>query len=109
MSPRRTVLAALLLAAAAGVLMAAGPAQACAVCGHGPGQPDPMGRGYYWGILFMMAMPFSIAGAFGGWLAYLHWRARPGASLRTVGARLWARLRASLLGTMPWIEKESER
>ncbi len=54
-------------------------AEACAVCGTGPGIPgDPTTRGFYWGILFLMAMPFAVAGSIGAWLAYRHWRARVG-------------------------------
>lgn len=109
MKGRRVVLAAIVLGAAAGVALAAGPVQACAVCGYGPGQPDPMGRGYFWGILFMMVMPFSIFGGFGGWLAYLHWRARGGPRLRAVWDRVRDRVRGSLFGAMTWIGKETER
>ncbi len=51
-------------------------AEACAVCGTGPGVAgDPTARGFYWGILFLMAMPFAIAGSIGAWLFYRTWRA----------------------------------
>jgi hypothetical protein len=50
-------------------------ALACAVCGTGPGiQDDPAARGFYWGILFLMAMPFAVAGSIGAWLIYRYWR-----------------------------------
>jgi hypothetical protein len=53
--------------------------EACAVCGTGPGVAgDPTARGFYWGILFLMAMPFAIAGSIGAWLTYRYWRARAG-------------------------------
>jgi hypothetical protein len=56
------------------VAMLAGVAAACPTCREGLAQNDPQGRslaaGFYYSILFMMAMPFTILGAFGG-LAYL--------------------------------------
>ncbi len=95
-----SVLAAVLLAAAVRI------AEACAVCGGGLTPGDPMARGFYWGVLFLMATPFTIAGAFGGWLLYMYWRARRGAA----AAPLWslrAKLRASLKA-VAWTQKESE-
>jgi len=54
-------------------------AEACAVCGFGPGiEGDPTARGFYWGILFLMAMPFAVAGSIGAWLVYRYWRANAG-------------------------------
>jgi hypothetical protein len=71
-------------------------AQACAVCGTGPGVPgDPTARGFYWGILFLMALPFTVFGAVAGWLCYRHWR---------VHGRSWRRLWA---GRLAWTHKES--
>ncbi len=71
-------------------------AQACAVCGTGPDVAgDPTARGFYWGILFLMALPFSVFGAVTGWLFYRHWRAH-GRSWRS----LW-------VGRLAWIHKES--
>jgi hypothetical protein len=50
-------------------------ALACAVCGTGPDvSGDPTARGFYWGVLFLMAMPFAVAGSIGAWLAYRYWR-----------------------------------
>ena len=50
--------------------------QACAVCGVGPDfAGDPTARGFYWGVLFLMAMPFAVAGSIGAYLAYRYWRA----------------------------------
>ena len=58
------------------VLFVPAVAEACAVCGTGPGvEGDPTVRGFYWGILFLMAMPFAIAGSIGAWLVYRYWRA----------------------------------
>jgi hypothetical protein len=45
-------------------------AMACAVCVGS----SPADRGYFWGILFLMAMPFTVGGAIGGWLVYTYWR-----------------------------------
>jgi hypothetical protein len=52
------------------------PAHACAVCG---GAADD---GYFWGVLFLMSMPFVIGSFVGGWLWYGHRRAQvdPGIS-----------------------------
>jgi hypothetical protein len=56
------------------VLLIASVAGACPNCKEGLAQNDPQGQslaaGYYYSILFMMAMPFTILGSFGG-LAYL--------------------------------------
>jgi hypothetical protein len=56
------------------VLLLAGVAAACPTCKDGLSQNDPHGQsvaaGFYYSILFMMAMPFAILGTFGG-LAYL--------------------------------------
>ncbi len=71
-------------------------ARACAVCGTGPGiAGDPTARGFYWGILFLMALPFTIAGSVGGWLVYRYWRAR-GLTWRKV----W-------VGPLAWTHKEN--
>jgi hypothetical protein len=42
---------------------------ACAVCG---GAED---NGYFWGVLFLMSMPFAIGTFIGGWLLYNYHRA----------------------------------
>ena len=34
---------------------------------------DPMGKGFNWSILFMMAMPFTVFGVIGGTI-FLHYR-----------------------------------
>ena len=60
------------------LISATGPtlAHACAVCG---GAED---NGYFWGVLFLMSMPFAIGSFVGGWLWYSYRRARvdPGTS-----------------------------
>ena len=63
---------------AGGALLAPVAAQACAVCWTGAGAPeqDPLARGFYWGVLFLMAMPFAVVAVIGGWLWYAHRRAR---------------------------------
>jgi hypothetical protein len=45
-------------------------ADACAVCA---GSED---HGYFWGVLFLMAMPFVIGSSIGGWLLYSYRGAR---------------------------------
>ena len=56
------------------VLCLAGDASACPTCKDGLAENDPssqaMAAGYFYSILFMMAMPFVIIGTFGGF-AYL--------------------------------------
>ncbi len=62
-------------------------AHACAVCGTGPGVAgDPTARGFYWGILFLMAMPFAVTGSIGAWLVYRYWRASAGRWRKAPGA-----------------------
>lgn len=55
---------------------------ACAVCG---GAED---NGYFWGVLFLMSMPFAIGSFVGGWLLYSYRRAAsdPAASTPTSAA-----------------------
>jgi hypothetical protein len=54
-----------------GLILSAFPmlAHACAVCG---GAED---NGYFWGVLFLMSMPFTVGGLIGGWLLYRYRRA----------------------------------
>ena len=52
------------------VLVAGGPLlEACPGCKDALAENDPqqaqMARGYFWSILFMMAMPFALVGTFG--------------------------------------------
>jgi hypothetical protein len=57
-------------------------AYACAVCG---GAED---SGYFWGVLFLMSMPFAIGSFVGGWLLYNYRRAPsdPATSMPTPAA-----------------------
>jgi hypothetical protein len=50
------------------------PAHACAVCA---GSED---NGYFWGVLFLMSMPFAVGSLVGGWLLYHFPRAKAGPS-----------------------------
>jgi hypothetical protein len=45
---------------------------ACAVC-VGSSAED---NGYFWGVLFLMSMPFTVGGVIGGWLVYAYRRSR---------------------------------
>ena len=56
-----------------GLIMSVLPtvAQACAVC---VGSEDP---GYFWGVLFLMSMPFIVGSSIGGWLLYSYRGAQP--------------------------------
>jgi hypothetical protein len=49
-------------------------AQSCAMCGSALAN-DPLGRAFSLSILFMMAAPYTIIGAAGAWLFYMHRRA----------------------------------
>ena len=49
-------------------------AQGCAMCKTAVGGPgDPLSSGINTSILFMMAMPFVLFTAVGGWLGYMFW------------------------------------
>ncbi len=76
---RRRIRAVLVvLGSAVGAGLAPVAAQACPVCWIGSGSPehDLLARGFYWGVLFLMAMPFAVAASIGGWLWYAHRRGR---------------------------------
>jgi hypothetical protein len=47
-------------------------ALACPVCVGS----SPEDYGYFWGVLFLMSMPFTVGGLIGGWLIYAYRRAR---------------------------------
>ena len=79
-------------------LLVPATAYACAVCGFGPGVAgDPTARGFYWGILFLMAMPFAVVGSIGAWLVYRYWRASTD------------HRRTGVVAPFVWTHKESER
>jgi len=65
-----------LLALGLCVLALAGDAgaQGCAMCKTAIGGPgDPLAIGINTSIMFMMAMPFVLFAAVGGWLTYMFW------------------------------------
>lgn len=52
-------------------------AQGCAMCQTVmPHANEPMARGMYWSVLFLMTAPFAVAASIGGWLFYQYWSAR---------------------------------
>ena len=73
------------------VLLIAGVAAACPTCKEGLAQNDPQGQsiaaGFYYSILFMMSMPYTILGTFGS-LAYLSIRRARRARTRMQWQRL---------------------
>jgi integral membrane sensor domain MASE1 len=62
----------LVLLAVAIVVSIAGDAGACPTCKDGVAESDPEGtnvaRGYFYSILIMLAMPFTLAGTFGAYV-----------------------------------------
>ncbi len=72
--PRTKKLIALLLLSGFVIVITTGEAWACPTCKDGMSGSDPVSvaraTGYFYSILFMMAMPFVIIGTFGG-AAYL--------------------------------------
>jgi hypothetical protein len=60
-------------------------AQGCAMCGSSFGTDDPAAKAINYSILFLMAAPYTLCAAVGGWLWLRHRRAsapRRGAVLR---------------------------
>lgn len=58
-------------------------AMACATCVGAPW--DKTDQGFYWSTLFLMGVPFVVAGILGGWLFYNSRRTRePGGKWRPV-------------------------
>ena len=83
-------------------------AGACAVCGTGPPLPGhKVPSEFFWGSLFLLVIPFVVFAGMGGWLFYMHWRARRGRPEGSPLGALWDRARAWLSGTL-WTRKESE-
>ncbi len=54
------------------VVLIAGEALGCPTCKDGVAESDPEGmnlaRGYFYSILIMLAMPFTLAGSFGAYV-----------------------------------------
>ena len=65
-----------LATAVAGWLLATAPdamAQGCSMCRTALGSADdPLARGFYWSILWLMSAPYLLFGLIGGWLVYRH-------------------------------------
>ncbi len=52
-------------------------AQGCAMCQTVmPHANEPMARGMFWSVLFLMTAPFVVGVSIGGWLFYKYWSAR---------------------------------
>ena len=50
-------------------------AQGCAMCRTAlGGSEDPVARGFFWSILFLMSAPYTILGSVGGWFLYRYLR-----------------------------------
>ncbi|MFQ5990626.1 MAG: hypothetical protein ACE5K9_12000 [Candidatus Methylomirabilales bacterium] len=64
----------LALAISAAVLLSFAAANACSVCGGKAIGTDP-GAGFNSSILFLLSMPYAVAGVIAGWLIYTYWRA----------------------------------
>ena len=64
--------AVLLILAGIVLVVAAGEVSACPTCKDGVAEADPEGmnlaRGYFYSILIMLAMPFTLAGSFGAYV-----------------------------------------
>lgn len=62
-----------LLLGASSILAAPAVAGACAVCLTGAAS-DPLTDALNWSVLFLMATPYTVAGAIAAWLVYLNRR-----------------------------------
>jgi hypothetical protein len=67
-----------LLAALCSVVAGPALASACAVCLTGAAD-DSVADAFNWSVLFLMATPYTVAGAIAGWLVYA--KRRNGASM----------------------------
>jgi hypothetical protein len=67
-------------------------AQGCAMCGTASSPDDPITRAFNWSILFLIAMPYTLCGVVGGWLAYRY--------------RRHAIARRGDVVTLPWVRRE---
>ena len=66
-------------------------AEACAVCWIGGSSPDhdATALGFYWGLLFLMVMPFAVVGSIAGWLFYTHRRAHGSRKKAPIQSLAW--------------------
>jgi hypothetical protein len=64
--PARQATLAVLVVSLVGVAHAA--AQGCAMCGTVLGAGDARANAFKWSILFLMVVPYALAGAVAGWL-----------------------------------------
>ncbi|MDZ7361870.1 MAG: hypothetical protein ONB46_14265 [candidate division KSB1 bacterium] len=69
---KRNIFAVVLLAA----IIFINPTASFACPGCNAALTDQLGRAFNPSVLFMMAMPFAVAGAIAGGLFYAHWRAQ---------------------------------
>jgi hypothetical protein len=82
-SASRYVSTAFMFGVGLSIMAIATSATACAVCVGS----SPADQGYFWGILFLMSMPFTVGGAVGGWLVYAYCR-RPRPAFTTAAAAI---------------------
>jgi hypothetical protein len=77
------------LVAALGVLLARSTFAQCAMCGTALSSPDdPLARGLFWSVVFLISLPYAIVGAFIAAIAWAHHRAklrRERSPLRAIG------------------------
>ncbi len=88
--------AVLVLGIGAIVMLSPWTAQACSVCGGSALGTDP-GTGFNSSILFLLAMPYVVVGAIGGWLIYTYRR-----GVGTEGKK-------GVRPPLTWTQKESEK
>jgi hypothetical protein len=50
--------------------------QGCAMCGSSYGEADPTGRAISWSVLFLMTMPYVLAGSVASVFFFAHRRSR---------------------------------
>jgi hypothetical protein len=62
-------------------------AQGCAMCATYVNEADPVARGMKFSVLFLMAMPFTMLAAVGGWFFYVYRGSRQMPALRALSAQ----------------------
>jgi len=87
-TPRWSTACALPVAAICFVALMTGTAAACPTCKQAiAANGDDIVRGYFWSILFMMAMPFTILGSLSSYMYLLVRRARKEQKPASIGSR----------------------